>query len=72
MIVKCKFSPGQKVSIADTAVFGRIKQIIIGQDYIRYLVRYWDGATGHNWEFEEFELEIAEKAENPLILVTKG
>lgn len=62
MIVKSKFSPGQRVGIVDSeGTCGRVCGIMITRQGITYIVRWWDGTNAQENDFDENELDSIEK-----------
>jgi len=60
MVVKSKFSPGQKVHIIDAKQEGRVSGVMVTKHGISYLCRWWDGTNFQEDDFDDIELEALE------------
>jgi uncharacterized protein YodC (DUF2158 family) len=63
MVVKSKFSPGQKVHIVDAKQDGRVSGVLVTNHGITYMCRWWDGTNFQENDFEDIELEPMESSD---------
>jgi len=61
MVVKSKFSPGQRVCIIDGKQNGRVSGVLVTKHGITYMCRWWDGTNFQENDFDDIELEALEK-----------
>lgn len=60
MVVKSKFSPGQRVHIVDGKQDGRVCGVLVTKHGITYMCRWWDGTNFQENDFDDLELEALE------------